>query len=256
MYPEIFHIYAPQIVQQYFGESITIYSYGFMISMGIVIGYIYLLRNTVDLKIRSHKITFLIITLIVSSLLGGRTFYLLSVSTPVDLERPAVGSGGFVFYGSFIVSILGFLLWARIVKIDKRLFLDRITPSIIIVHLFGRIGCFLAGCCYGLECKNLLGISFTNEIGIARPLYVPLYPTQLFEVALNLLIFLALILRRKTAFRGQDFLTYVMLYAMGRIIIDYFRGDYPRDEMLHSSQSIAIFLIALAATSWSIWRKH
>jgi phosphatidylglycerol:prolipoprotein diacylglycerol transferase len=139
--------------------------------------------------------------------------------------------------------------------------LDIMAVTSCIVHAFGRMGCFTAGCCYGTPYNGLFAVTFTNAKCSAEPLHTPLHPTQLYSVAM-ILVILAIILfvNRRKHFAGQLFMLYLMLYAIGRAIIEIFRGDLERgfiiDGILSNSQfiSILIFLSALLIYI-HLWKK-
>jgi phosphatidylglycerol:prolipoprotein diacylglycerol transferase len=138
--------------------------------------------------------------------------------------------------------------------------LDIMAIVTCIVHGFGRLGCLMAGCCYGEPTDGWWGITFTNPVCQARPLDTPLHPTQLFE---SLFIFslmtVLLILQRRKQFNGQIFLLYLMGYAVGRAIIEMFRGDLERgfviDGWLSNSQFISLLIIGTALFFYGKWRR-
>ena len=130
--------------------------------------------------------------------------------------------------------------------------LDIMAGTACVVHAFGRIGCFMAGCCYGIPHDGLLSVTFTDPNCVAEPLNTPLHPTQLYSSSMifSILVIILFVSRRKQ-FDGQLFMLYLMLYAIGRSILEVFRGDLERgfliDNILSNSQfvSIIVFLVAL-----------
>ena len=121
-------------------------------------------------------------------------------------------TSGFVFYGGLFGAILGCLIFAHVKKQDYMVLLNLLTPGFSLFHAFGRIGCFLAGCCYGKVAA--WGVALWNEPGILR------IPVQLMEsVFLFFLTFLLLLIekRRKNIFR-----IYLITYAVWRFIIEFF----------------------------------
>ena len=113
-----------------------------------------------------------------------------------------------------------------------------------IVHAIGRLGCFFAGCCYGKPTDSFIGLTFptTNSTTV--------HPSQLYEVISILLIMVVLfILKRNKKFNGQLFISYVILYAIARSILEVFRGDnrgFIISDVLSHSQFIAMLLITIA----------
>ena len=157
--------------------------------------------------------------------------------------------GGLVYYGGLIgatIAAAGYLAWK---KLPVWKIADILAPSIALGSVFGRIGCLLNGCCYGRLCDLPWAIHFpadheTHGAGV--------HPTEIYDALLNLLLyaFLAWLFRRKK-FDGQIFATYLILYAVCRSIVEYFRGDYPADHIhagLTSAQlvSVPIFVAGLA----------
>ena len=118
-----------------------------------------------------------------------------------------------------------------------------VMPSVALAQGFGRIGCFLAGCCYGRETDSALGIVFHNSS--YAPNDVKLLPTQLISSGLDFLLCAVLILLdRKKKGDGQIAGAYLVLYSIGRFILEFYRGDLIRGNVgaLTTSQFIAIFV--------------
>ena len=123
---------------------------------------------------------------------------------------------------------------------------DLWAPSLALGQGIGRIGCFMAGCCYGRPTGSSWGVLFTNPKSLA-PLNIPLYPTQLFEAFSLFVIFLFLIfLHGKRKFEGQVFLWYLILHSTARLFVERFRGDerglIPGSEMT-ATQFVALLIL-------------
>jgi phosphatidylglycerol:prolipoprotein diacylglycerol transferase len=153
--------------------------------------------------------------------------------------------GGLVFYGGLIpAAVVAFWVMKRH-RLPVWKLADLISPLIALGLSFGRMGCFLAGCCYGKETALPWAVVFTNPDSLAR-LHVPLHPTQLYDAAngLVLFFFLSWMEKRKTG-DGQIFWLFLLLYSMTRFFIEIFRGD-PRGfiftDLLSTSQAIGILL--------------
>ena len=139
--------------------------------------------------------------------------------------------------------------------------LDVMAITTCLVHMFGRIGCFLAGCCYGKPTNSMLGVTFTDQACYASPLNTPLFPTQLMEALYIFLVMVILFfLKSKKQFHGQLFLLYLILYAIGRFVLEYFRGDAGRGYLVEGyvshSQFIALCILAVVALVYSRWSKR
>lgn len=152
--------------------------------------------------------------------------------------------GGIVFYGGMMGVLLGSALFACIRHYPVLKVVDYMTPSIPLFHIFGRIGCALSGCCYGIE--SSWGIHNSKFPGVT------LFPVQIIESFCNLLIFVMLMVIQKI--RKNDKHTteiYLISYGICRFVLEFFRGDEARGiwpDGLSSSQHIALVMIIAATT--------
>ena len=139
--------------------------------------------------------------------------------------------------------------------------LDYLAVTAVIIHFFGRLGCLLAGCCYGIPTDLWWGITFTDPACSADPLHTSLHPTQIYSMALLAGTFVVLwrMMPRKQ-FHGQVFFTYLVIYAIGRSVIEEFRGDEARgfvfDGWLSHSQLISLFIVLIALAAVIYQRKN
>ncbi len=241
MHPELFEL----------GE-ITIHSYGFMIMLGAILGYLYLSRTAKkELGIETDKIQNLAILLILAAFIGGK--FLFYLEKPSYYFHPPSNMfknfrTGFVFYGSLLFAIPTVIWYFRKNKWPMWPMLDRISITGCIIHACGRLGCFFAGCCHGLPTNSLFGVTFTDPISQAEPLNTPLHPTQLYEFSWIVIVGLILfMLKRYKRLEGRLIFVYISLYATGRAIIEIFRGDIRRgfiiDGILSHSQLISILIV-------------
>ena len=153
--------------------------------------------------------------------------------------------GGTVFFGGLMGGLLGGFITAQLMKLPLGEYADMLTPAIPLFHVFGRIGCFLAGCCFGVESN--FGVVFQNSL-IAEANGVRRLPIQLVESALNLLLFLLLAyLLKKNKWQGRLLPLYIILYSVMRFILEFWRGDTARGFVLgiSTSQFISLTLIIL-----------
>lgn len=242
--------------------SITVYSYGFMIALGVIAAVAYMFfqgRKDVSLTFDQAHTLFLVI--FVAAFIGGKVFLLLE-NPSVYLSDPTLlfTGSGFVFYGSFLFAIPAMLWFFKKHKLNTYKMLDVMAIVTCIVHMFGRIGCFLAGCCYGKPTDGPLGVTFTNE-ACQAPLNTPLIPTQLLEAGFIFLIMIALLIikARYQKFYGQLFLLYLILYAIVRSVLEIFRGDVARgfiiDGYLSHSQCIALLVVIVTCYVYVRWSK-
>ncbi|MFH1858455.1 MAG: prolipoprotein diacylglyceryl transferase [Candidatus Omnitrophota bacterium] len=229
---------------------LTVYSFGAMIALG------YLLVGALlwyDKRCKGEDPTPLYdfsVGLVLASLLGGRLFYILLywrdyLQDPLEVFR--IYHGGLVFYGGLIGAIVYAFLYIKKKKLPLWKTLDEAVPYAVLVHAFGRIGCFLNGCCYGKPTRFILGVVFPDRS-------VPIHPTQLYESAGLFLIFLALRKwsRKRTPFPGAIFLGYLFSYGVLRFLVEFFRGDQRGlfwNLTLH--QFLSFVLVAVSVFLWS-----
>lgn len=166
--------------------------------------------------------------------------------------------GGSVFYGGLLGGIAAVSVYCRVShSVDRTDMLDVMAVCVPLFHTFGRIGCFLGGCCYGLPCS----FGFTVNENPFNPAIcgVSRFPVQLVEAGFNLIIFFVLLsLSRRLRLRGQIMYVYFLIYPVVRFSLEFLRGDEIRGIWfgLSTSQwiSIALFVFALIRVLMSIGR--
>ncbi|MBK8290908.1 MAG: prolipoprotein diacylglyceryl transferase [Flammeovirgaceae bacterium] len=233
--------------------SFTIYSYGFCIAVGALAGFAYMYgQGKKEFGLTFDQSNNLFILLVVAGVVGGKLFLIFEdPSLYLSQPKKLVSGSGFVFYGSLLTAIPIMLWYFKKIKAPVLGMLDVMAIVTCLVHGFGRIGCFLAGCCYGIPTESFLGVTFTSPVCQAEPLNTPLHPTQLYEATFifGLMLFL-LILKSRKKFDGQVFLLYLIAYAAGRSVLELFRGDIQRGflikNILSNSQFIALVVISIA----------
>jgi phosphatidylglycerol---prolipoprotein diacylglyceryl transferase len=256
MHPIFFEFSTPDFLTGLLPETVTIYTYGFLIACGALGGFAYTAYQAKkQFNTSMETVQTLVILIIAAAVVGGKFFMIfedpkLYLSDLSKLIRNF--SNGFVFYGSLIFAIPTMLIFFRYHKLPVLPMLDIMAVTTCIVHAFGRMGCFMAGCCYGTPYDGPFAVTFTNPNCSAEPLHTPLHPTQLYSVTMILAILtIILFVKRRKQFAGQLFMLYLMLYAIGRAILEVFRGDQERgfiiEGILSNSQfiSVLIFLSGL-----------
>ena len=241
--------------------SFTAYSYGFLIGLGAVASAVYVAvqgRRVAGLE--RSKVIDLFVCLFFAGFVGGKA--LLFFEDPsYYTANPGMllEERGFVFYGSFLLGVPTMLWFFKRNGLPVRRMLDVMAVATCLVQIFGRVGCFLAGCCHGKPTTSALGVSYVHSDCYA-PLGQPLHAVQLYEAGFVLLVLFALLaLRDRISFHGQLFLSYVVAYASGRLVLESFRGDAERgllfDGLLSHSQLIAIALLVVAGVTWTRWSR-
>lgn len=217
----------PYLLPEIFGRTIPMY--GVMTALGYLAAILYCLHYKQRLGLSKERLLDIIFYLILGALIGGKLFFII-------LNRDAfVASSvieklryGFVFFGGLIgAAAAGF--WA--VRKNKTPFFkaaDFFAPAVALGHSFGRLGCFFAGCCYGKEAPEALGVHFTNPDSLV-PAHLhghALYPVQLIEAVLVFALFLVLNkLSQKSRERGTLSAVYVLGYCLIRFFTEFLRAD-------------------------------
>lgn len=157
-----------------------------------------------------------------------------------------IAGGGLVFYGGLIGALLGALRYTVHFRTPVSTMLDLGFTGVPLFHFFGRIGCFLAGCCYGVEYHGVFAVTFP-EGNLGNAPAVQLLPIQLIEALLNLILWaVLLIVYRHSSRRWLTSGLYLTCYGVMRFILEFFRGDLIRGSIysLSASQFISIFIVA------------
>ena len=230
---------------------ITIYTYGVLIATAFFLGLALAARQARVEGEDPQKIMDLSFYILISAIAGSRLLYIVVeykeyISNPLRIFK--VWEGGLVFYGGFIMAMAVVIIYVKKNEMSLWKVGDILAPSVAIGQGVGRLGCFFAGCCYGRETDVPWAVIFKNPNTLA-PMDVHLHPTQLYDSANGFIIFAALLILRKfKKFDGQLFWTYTLLYAVGRFIVEIFRGDERGfvTASLSTSQFIAIPLFAVS----------
>lgn len=238
----------------------TVYGYGLMIGIGIVAAYLLTEYRAKKKGLNPDPVFGLTCFSVVGGFLGSKLLYFLTrigdlVRDPSILKEVA---SGWVVYGGIIGGILTAYIYCRVRKMEFLKYLDLALPSVALAQGFGRIGCFLAGCCYGMPSDAAWAVTFTHSS--YAPNGIPLVPTQLISSALNFLLFVLLVLlARKLKAPGKIAGVYLICYSIGRFVLEFFRGDMIRGSVgkLSTSQFISIFtLLAGIALIWLAQRLY
>ena len=163
-----------------------------------------------------------------------------------------------MFYGGFILAAVCCIGYVLVKKLSLAEYATAIIPSIPLAHAIGRVGCFMAGCCYGRVCDTVVSVIYTNPIGGA-PVGVPVFPVQLLEAVLNLIIFaILLVYTRKKAKSFSSVFLYLLCYSIVRFTVEYFRADEIRGIFLglSTSQWISIALLLIGIVGFILTLRY
>jgi phosphatidylglycerol:prolipoprotein diacylglycerol transferase len=231
------------------------------LSIGFLVAILWGIRQAKKLNLDEVKIIDLGITIFISSLVGARLFHVFYERPEYYIQYPlrifAIWQGGFVYYGGFLFAILASFIFVKIKKLPIGKVADVASMSIPLGLGIGRIGCALAGCCYGRPTDFFWGIKY-NIINNIRPqvisinpelINVPLHPTQLLMSGYNFLIFMILYFyRKKQKFSGELFIMFGILYSVFRFFVEFLRADDRGSEIFYLtiSQFISIGLFVVS----------
>ena len=226
----------------------TVYGYGLMIAIGILAAYFTGEYRAKKRKLPYEHVFYLVVWCVVGGFLGAKILYWITEWKSI-LENPgflsATLTDGFVVFGGIVGGIFTAYVYCRVKKLNFLKLFDTLMPSVALAQGFGRIGCLLAGCCYGRETDSIISVTFQNSD--FAPNHVALIPTQLYSSILDFLHFgiLLYIARRKKA-DGQVAAFYLIFYSIGRFVLEFFRGDLIRGSVgsLSTSQFISLFILA------------
>jgi phosphatidylglycerol:prolipoprotein diacylglycerol transferase len=235
---------------------VTLYSYGVLLAASYLLGLQLALRRARAAGLDPNRVMDLGIWVIVSALVGAKALLVL-IDLPHFLANPSeifsvVRSAG-VFYGGLVLAVaVGFwYMWRHQLPLWKTA--DLFAPGIALGHVVGRLGCFLAGCCYGKPTDLPWAVTFTSPLAaeiVGTPLGVPLHPTQLYESGAELVLLVGLLTleRRGRPFPGRTFWAYILVYGITRFVIEGFRGDHRGIVfgLWSTSQFISLLLVPVS----------
>lgn len=231
-----------------------------MIGIGLICSLTLFLFLLYDSKIKIDKQLSIYALGAVGVFIGAKLFGCIKNALLVIYNHDAfslniIKTSGLVYYGGLI----GFLAFASLAmfllyhKVDKQL-MNLIAITIPLFHSFGRIGCLLAGCCFGKEYNGLFSIIYLNNHGekIAR------FPTQLVEAIFEIFIFICLFTLYRKAKKISLLKVYLAIYAIMRFLLEFARGDSIRGMFgsISFSQCISIGILIILVFSITIKIKN
>ena len=164
--------------------------------------------------------------------------------------------GGYVFYGGLIGGIVALLISLRVQKQNVFDYFDIFAVVLPLGHAIGRIGCFMAGCCYGMQYDGPLSYVYTHSADMNTPIGVPLFPVQLVESVLLFMIFVAiLIVHLKSKSNKTTTFIYFYAYAVIRFTLEFFRGDKIRGVYILSTSQWISLIAVIACTIFLVVTK-
>jgi phosphatidylglycerol:prolipoprotein diacylglycerol transferase len=244
MYPRLFEL-----------GPITVYTYGVLLAAAYLLGLKLAMVRASARGLDANRVLDLGIYIIISALIGAKLLLLVTdfrTFSADPRELLSLARSGGVFYGGLILAVTVALWYIRKIGLPLWTTCDVFAPGIALGHVVGRFGCFFAGCCFGKPTTMPWGITFKDTFAAANvgtPLGVPLHPTQLYEAGAELIILIVLLVteRKGKPFAGRTFWLYMLMYAVSRFIIEFYRGDERGTVGVFStSQFISVVLAPLA----------
>lgn len=237
-------------------------------TLAAILGFTLTAFLTVDLgkrrRISSDSVVTVMVLALIGAFIGGHLLFGLTnlkaiievlINGEVYFSKLLKYINGAVFYGGLFGAVVTVMLYTRrSTKTEKSDIFDLCAVGVPFFHIFGRIGCFLAGCCYGIESN--VGITTYGNLspihyGVCR------FPVQLAEALANALIFLVLLsLYNKEKCKGRLFLLYLSMYAPIRFCLEFFRADEIRGFFLGLSTSQIISLLIIVILAVCYVKKH
>lgn len=235
-----------------------VYTYGALVALAFVTGIAWVRHESKRVGQNPGRATDLAFYIILAAILGSRVLYVLFSAWDQFVKNPLMffyfRDGGLVFYGGLLAALAVAVWYFRKYKLPVLAYCDTFAPAIAIGHAIGRLGCFMAGCCFGRPVGHAAWYALIfpgREHGFAPP-GVALYPTQLIESGGEFIIFWVLFaLRKFKRFDGQLIATYLILYGVLRFLDEFLRGDMDRGfvvpGMISASQLISIIMVVFGA---------
>ena len=227
-----------------------------MIAIGFAVAILMSYQRAKAYGLRKNAVIDFALMAMIFGFLGAKLLYVIvEYQAFFANPRSVLGSDGFVVYGGIIGGVGAAIVYPRKKKISFMSYFDLAIPAVAAAQGFGRIGCFLAGCCYGCE-SSFMGVVFPQ--GSIAPAGIPLLPTQLISSAGDFLIALILVLyARRSKIKGNVGALYLILYGIGRFAIEFFRSDNRGSVgLLSTSQFISIVFVLGAVVLFFVNKKR
>jgi phosphatidylglycerol:prolipoprotein diacylglycerol transferase len=233
--------------------------YGLMVALGAVAGLLVLKKTAPAVGWSAKEAGDLGFWLVVAGLMGARIFYVLFhlpefASHPIRVFQ--YWRGGLMFQGAVFASALSAFIYFKKTGQNFWARADAVAPALALGQALGRIGCYSAGCCYGLLASPTWPIRAVFPPGGAAPAGLPLYPVQLMEcLGLLLLFFTLLRYIKKGPPRGRIFGLYLLGAGLLRAVMEQFRGDFRGPEVGGQAPTFWLALTLAALGLWGLRRS-
>jgi len=229
----------------------TLYWYAIWVVIGILAGYRLFKKRAMRIGVSEKDAFNLVLLLFWTGVFGARVYYVIWKWTDEFSSHPLeiilINHGGLVFFGGFLTASLALITWARFKQCPLLLLADALAAPLALGHAFGRVGCFMGGCCYGRECHFPWAVQLDSPAEIVA---LPVHPTQLYEsMGLFYIVVSLLVIEMISRYPGQVAGSYALLYSVLRFVVEFFRGDVPHHLFGHFTTAQAICVL-LFITAW------
>jgi len=221
---------------------LTLYSYPILLGFSWAIAFQYYEQKISDFITNKQRRLFLFWGSFLCSWIGAKVFFLIFSAKEAMGQMSTQANfwigGGFVFYGGLFAGFSFLWIVTKILKINQWDYFSKLAPILALSHCIGRVGCALAGCCFGREFDFLGG----------RRL-----PTHIIEA-----IFLFILWRMLKSGDRKNLFIYPIGYASFRFLIEFFRGDLIRGEIangISTSQGLSILVILMTGVWFAVYKK-
>jgi phosphatidylglycerol:prolipoprotein diacylglycerol transferase len=258
----------------FFGEvHLFLPTYGFLFATAVLLAWVWFTRRARTLGVSDEHSFNMCFYSVVAGIVGAKLLLVL-LDWRTFVEHPGeiwstLRLGG-VLLGGVICGALTFTLYVRRHGLPFFRLADAVAAPLALAQSMGRLGCFSAGCCWGVEAEtgSAFAVTFTSQAAHQQtgvPLDVALVPIQLVQMVHDLLLtlFLTFLWRRNPRPAGTVFWCYMLLYSLGRAIIELWRGDAARgiyfDGLVSTSQLLSaagiVFALAMLVRGARIRRR-
>jgi phosphatidylglycerol:prolipoprotein diacylglycerol transferase len=206
---------------------VNVNSWGFMLAIAVIVSIFGVGRLFDREGYNKEMVLDMVLIMVICGIIGSRLAYVLVYDWQAFLSNPLMlfslqdgGIAGLIWYGGLVGGFIPFAIYVYRKKLDFWLLMDMFAPYVALSYALVRIGCFLAGCCYGEVTSCSLGVVFPYLDDLPR------HPTQLYSSFINFILFAFLLWRYpRRRFTGEIFVFYIAGYAVYRFIIEFFREN-------------------------------